>query len=175
MARNFAIALFALLGCAACGPLGSSPLDWISGVRHSDVVLASTPFELNSEPRVFTPAPGAASVVGGTTDVCLVLAGDVDSKDATRRGDELLNGAKPSAVVTTTDGKTHELKSVGNAWSKNGMLKRNEVAACMIVDCDCEPMKVGAAISSIAISSDLHVHALGAYWSSTNAWDENRR
>lgn len=143
------------------------------GIKHSDVVLASSAFELSQKPVSFAP-PTEAAVAGKLSNVCIVLAGGVPLKGSEKEGERLLNNAKIKAIVTTDVGVTHEFGCQGIGWAMSGrVVPSNEITACVHPSCAKQVLPVGSKIRSISISSTGPVHALGAYWYSTAAFDQN--
>lgn len=160
----------ACLAFAGCVPPDDFA-DAFFGIRHNVVVLASGPFELSRTPTLFTPS-AEAEVVGKHASVCVVLAGDVPVKGSENEVQRRLDGAAIKAVVTTGDGATHEFSCAGSGWAKNGrILASDEITACVHPNCSKQAELVGSKIRSIALSSTAPVHALGAYWESTAAFD----
>ena len=164
--------LIVSLVCVArtgCSPTGDF-LDALFGVRHNVVVLFSAPTELSMDPKTFSLT--TAEVVGKSSEVCVVLAGDVPGKGMESEVKRLLGGAALLAVVSTTDGHTHELRCPASSWRLNGsIVSTKEIAACVRPSCGKVTLPLGAKVQSVAISASAPVHALGAYWGSTNAYD----
>lgn len=148
-------------------------MDALFGIKHNLVVLTPTVVELSRVPVDFTP-PTEAEVVGKLTNVCVVLAGGVPLKGSEKEGERLLKGAKISATVTTVEGATHEFSCQGIGWAMSGhIVPSNEITACVHPSCAKQTVPVGSKIRLVSISSNTPVHALGAYWYSTAAFDGN--
>jgi hypothetical protein len=161
------------LGLGGCAP-SEDFMDSLFGIKHNVVVLTSSALDVSQIETSFTPATDAEAV-GKESSVCVVLAAGepgVPWKDTENEANRLLNGAKLSATVTTSDGATHEFQCQGINWSRNGrIVPSNEIAACVQQSCSKQAISVGAKVRSIALSSTAPVHALGVYWNSTAAFD----
>ena len=173
--KVFLACCFLCLGLAGCIPSEDS-LDWLFGIKHNAVVLTSSPMEL-SQPEVgFTPSV-EAKVVGKESRVCVVLSSGAPGapwKDNENEGQRLLNGAKLAATVTTSDGATHEFRCQGPSWARSGrIVPANEIAICLQPSCSKQASPIGSTVKRVAIFSTAPVHALGAYWDSTAAFDRS--
>ena len=166
---------FVCLGLAGCTP-PEDFLDSLFGIKHNVVVLTSGALELSQAAVILTP-PVEAKVVGKESHVCVVLtSGEPGApwKDIENEVQRLLNGAKLSATVTTSDGTTHAFQCQGTSWAHDGrVLPSNEIAACLQLGCSKQAIPIGSTVKSVAISSTAPVRALGAYWDSTAAFDRN--
>jgi hypothetical protein len=148
-------------------------MDTLFGIKHNVVVLASSAVEFSQTPVSFTPATDAV-VVGKQSSICVVLAGNVPLKGFDEKAESLLNGTKISAVVTAGDGTTHEFGCQGNGWAMSGrVVPSNELTACVQPTCAKQALPNGLKVRSVSISSSVPLHALGAYWYSTAALDQN--
>ena len=167
------ILLLACLASAGCTP-PEDFVDTLFGVKHNVAILAPAAFELSQTPVSFSPTD--AEVVGKESSVCIVLAGAMSIKDTDTETQRLLNGAKLRAVVTTSSGITQNFTCLGRGWLLRGrILPSNEIMACLSPSCSHPELPVGTKVQSVTISSTAPVHALGAYWESTSAFDNRRR
>jgi len=165
--------LAACLTSAGCTP-SEDFLDTLFGIKHNVAILAPAAFELSQTPVSFSPTD--AEVVGKESSVCIVLAGATSIKDTDTETQRLLNGAKLRAVVTTSSGITQNFTCLGRGWLLRGrILPSNEIMACLSPSCSQSAPPVGTKVQSVTISSTAPVHALGAYWDSTSAFDNRRR
>ena len=166
---------FVCFGLAGCTP-PEDFLDWLFGIKHNVVVLTSGALELSQVAISLTPSV-EAKVVGKGSRVCVVLAsGELGASwdNTQNKVQHLLNGAKLSATVTTSDGTTREFQCQGTGWARSGhIVPSNEIAACLQLGCSKQAIPIGSIVKLIAISSTAPVRALGAYWESTDAFDRN--
>ena len=171
MKRLFACCL-ACLGLVSCVPSGDT-METLFGIEHNTVILASSAIELSPTPLGFVPST-EAKVVGKEYGVCVVLAGGRDPKNIEEEAQRFLKGAQISATVTTNDGAVHEFSCMSYGWAKTGrIVPSDEIRACVQPGCTKQGLPVGTEIRSVSISSTAPVHALGAYWNSTAAFDQS--
>jgi len=148
-------------------------MDSLFGIKHNIEVLAPSALDLSPAEVSFTP-PTETEVVGKISSVCVVLAGGVPGKGSDKEVDRLLNGAKLSATVTTSNGVAHKFTCLGRVWALSGrIVPADEIAACVSPSCAKEAIPIGSKVRSIGITSSSPIHALGAYWESTAAFDQN--
>ena len=162
----------ACLSVAGCAP-SEDFMDSLFGIKHSFVILTSSPVELSQVPVTYSPST-EPEVAGKLSSVCVVLAGDVPIKGSEKEGERILNGAKISATVTTGEGATREFSCQGIGWAKSGhVVPSNEITACVHPSCAKQTLPIGSKIRSVSISSTAPVRVLGAYWYSTAAFDQS--
>ena len=162
------IACLCLVGCTP----SENFMDSLFGIKHNVVVLASS--ALNISPAEVSFTPSKAEVVGNESRVCIVLAGGVPGEGSDKEVERILNGAKLSATVTMDDGVNYEFRCQGSGWALSGrIVPANEVTACVLPSCKEKAMPLGSKVRSAAISSTLPIQALGVYWDSTGAFDQN--
>ena len=157
----------ALVGCSSADEF----IDSLFGIKHNVAILGRGGIDISSTPTKLMPVTHA-EVVGKSSAVCVVVAGGIAVKDSEKEVQRILNGAKLSAKVAMSDGSTHEFSCRGSGWALSGhIVPENEVSACLRQSCASQVITIGVTVSSIAISSTAPVHALGAYWDSTSAYD----
>jgi hypothetical protein len=85
-----------------------------------------------------------------------------------------LGDAKLSAKLKVADGRTFDLSSVCQSWSRCVVTDDEETAACLSAACGgVEALSVGSEISQITVRSSVPLRVLGVYWESTDAFDDN--
>jgi len=146
------------------------------GPHDHRVVLSDKPFLLDTKPAHFSTAE--IKVWGMTSEICATLsndahvAGNEDVNVINAEFAKVKDGAHLFAVLHARDGKDYEWK--GDVWSlaSNGTSKTAPVTmnACLRWECAEAPPK-GTEIASIDLSADRPLHVLGAYWTSTDAFD----
>jgi hypothetical protein len=159
----------ALVGCDRFPELFFGPHD------HR-VVLSDKPLLLDTKPAHFST--DEIKVWGMTSEICATLSNDAhidtkqDGKAINVEFAKAKGGAHLLAVLHARDGKDYEWK--GDVWSlaSNGASKSAPVTmnACLRWECAEAPPK-GTEIASIDLSSDRPLPVLGAYWTSTDAFD----
>jgi len=146
-------------------------MDSLFGIKHNVALLSADAFDLSPTEVKLIPLT-AAEVVGKESRVCVVLASDVPGKGSDKEVERLLNGAKLSATVATNSDVIHNFKCQGSGWAMSGrIVPKNEITACVQPSCAKRAISIGSKVLSVAISSTAPVHALGAYWDSTAAFD----
>ena len=168
--RVLAICLLLLTGCDT---RWDQAIHRLAGVKEQAIVLADKPFEIDSNGRTFT-SKEPMEVLGDMADTCLVLKAQYPMAPRAKMDrdyESLLEGTRISTTLTDTSGKNYEFDSVGQAWNRFGVVSSSEeLSAC--VSCGCMPkIPVGTKIQSIHIKTDKPLSVLGAYWSSTSAFD----
>ncbi|MDR6842400.1 hypothetical protein [Pseudoxanthomonas sacheonensis] len=169
--RLLAICLLLLPGCDS---RWDRAIHHLAGVKEQAIVLADKPFEIDSNGRTFT-GKEPMEVLGDMADTCLVLKAKYPMAPQAKMDHDfkaLLQGTRISATLTDMSGKKYELDSVGQAWNIFGVVSSSEeLSAC--VSCGCKPkIPVGTKIQSIHVKTDKPLSVLGAYWSSTSAFDD---
>jgi len=167
--KVFTSCSFAILALTGCAP-SDEDFPALRNAKNNVVVLSQGALAISPEPTKFAPIAGA-EVVGRDSGVCVVLASGVpgeegDQSDVLR----LLGGAELRAVVVTSDGTDHDFNYQGSSWALRGKLcPTGELTACAHPS-SLPLIAAGSKIHSVSISSTSPVHALGVYWSSTDAF-----
>jgi hypothetical protein len=163
------------LTCLSLGGCNASAdfFDSLFGIKHNVVILASKTIELSPTEVTFTPTE--AEIVGKESRVCVVLGSGKPNapwKETESDAQGILGGSKISAVVNTANGVKNELQCQGISWARYGrVVPSNEIAACVQLNCSRARMPIGSKVVSVGIAASAPVHALGAYWDSTSAFD----
>lgn len=117
----------------------------------------------------FWDAPGEAKVLGSENSVCLVMADNVELRDAeymSRLLARYTKGAKIDMVLLMSSGNRVELSEPSPSWSEDGVvLRHNEFAACASPPC-ATVLPIGTSIRRIEISASTAVSIKGIYWQS---------
>ena len=104
--------------------------------------------------------------------VCISFRGNFPLRHADQEFDRIMQGVEFNATVHTDAGSEVELSNPMRAWSKYGELeKKDELAACLHLNCKKEKLSIGTIITAIDIAANKPINVQGIYWNSTNRWD----
>ncbi len=162
--------ILVLMGALITATLtGCDPLKFLPGFNNQDVVLSDKPAMLGTKPIRFS-ADEPLRIVGKTSDFCVTLSKDVPNvEDTDAQFEQLMAGAKLSAVLNASDGKKYPWTCNGWSFYPNNS-GRGRMSACFRWECNQTP-PTGTEIASIDVSSDRPLQIFGADWSSTSAFD----
>ena len=134
-------------------------------------ILKSAPLTLDAR-ELTLPSATPIQVMGSESNVCLVLNTnrDDDAKDQDKVFAQAMQGAKVDASLTTKDGKSYVLSSLGKSWSMYGKLTDGQEHAACYSTCG-TPIPTGSVVSQITLKALPALKVQGIYWESTNAFD----
>lgn len=140
---------------------------WIESRLPKDVVLLGSAATIG--PRSLPIRLNPPLDAHGEVLVCLVLSPGIRYDDRARvdaKYAEMLRGARPTALLLSTDGDSYHLSEARQNWTDYGRVSSGgELSSCLTTKAEMLPE--GAEINSIALTSDIPLKVLGAYWSAT--------
>lgn len=162
------LCLLAVPLLSGCNPTGIIDfIDSLLGGKKQTIVLLRVPLVINEQPRTFVSHEPKMTVMGSSTSVCVVLAGDTELGDTMEQvANNHLNGARLQATLFMDDGTQHVLDGRGLGWQTFGnVVKKGELVACAIAGCAARP-PVGSTVARMTLSATKPVKTLGVYWES---------
>lgn len=168
------ILILCLFSLAGCGRQLDRLMDKLAGNNSQTVVLVGSPTTIDSRNVSFT-SKEPMRVLGEAAGVCLVIKSGValaPQPIMDKHFKEALGDAVLSGTIRVSGGQSFDLGSVGQSWTKYGVLTdAEEIAACLSCACGPKPL-VGSEISEVALRSTVPIRVLGIYWESTDAFDK---
>ena len=169
------IFLFTFL-IAGCDQKLDHVMEKLAGHETNSVVLSKEPMLLDSN-GISLHGVEPMFVVGRTSSLCLVLKTGVPLAPQPTMDKlfvDAMHGATVTASLKMKNGEVFTFSQAGQAWAKYGHISSgDEVAACLSCACDTQPAN-GSQVAEVTVASTVPVKVLGAYWESTNAFDQNK-
>lgn len=145
-----------------------------AGHETNSVVLAKEPMFLDSN-GISLHSAEAMLVVGKSSSLCLVLKTGVPlapQPTMDKLFEDAMRGATVTASLKMKNGEVFTLSQPGQAWAKFGHISSgDEISACLSCTCSPQPA-IGSQVAEVTVASSSPLKVLGAYWESTNAFDQ---